>query len=112
MTSKLENTVARLVAETKNKADITLETIARKFGELLLRDIGLDDLKTVNRENAKDASPNICHSHDFCDANMVLAEAFEDSGIEPFPDDEQEMDKVIDLCNKVHGIAKQNNFYI
>jgi len=52
--------------------------LARKFSELLLRDIGEDNLAEVNRRNAvhaKQGDNGICASHDFCDANMTMLEA-------------------------------------
>jgi hypothetical protein len=38
--------------------------------------------------NAGETNASICHSHDFCDANMVMAAAFTANGIEPDVDDE------------------------
>ncbi len=34
-------------------------------------------MEEVNRLNREEYGPNVCASHDFCDANMPMAEAFE-----------------------------------
>lgn len=35
-----------------------------------------DVYEEIIKLNADEPSPSICHSHDFCDANMVMADAF------------------------------------
>lgn len=34
------------------------------------------DLKEMRRRNALQTDPSICHTHDFCDANALMDEAF------------------------------------
>lgn len=58
----------------------TAQAIADKFVELLRRDLSPEDLGEVCARNAT-AAPGVCHSHDFCDANMVMAEAFYTLGL-------------------------------
>jgi len=50
------------------------ERVARKFSELLAGCIGAENLKRAAARNAKGNRAG-CASHDFCDANMVMAEA-------------------------------------
>lgn len=46
-------------------------------------------VEVVSR-NADEESPNVCHSHDFCDANMAMAEAWENAfGFDPDVADEE-----------------------
>ena len=35
-----------------------------------------EDFAEMQRLNAAETNPSICHSHDFCDANMAMYEAF------------------------------------
>lgn len=46
------------------------------------RDIARVAWDQMLADNAAETDPNICHSHDWCDANMAMAEAFEDLGAE------------------------------
>jgi hypothetical protein len=54
----------------------TLETLAQNFSTLLLKELGQLQLMTVIELNTLEPDPNICHSHDFTDANMVMLEAW------------------------------------
>lgn len=51
--------------------------IAHRFAGNLLNDIGMNNLRTVIELNAAEPNAMVCHSHDFCDANMPMAAAFE-----------------------------------
>lgn len=53
-----------------------IELIADKFSELLLAEIGADNLRLVNKRNTTQEYAGACASHDFCDANIVMDEAF------------------------------------
>lgn len=53
----------------------TIAAIAEKFDELVRIELGPDYDVAVARNRAE-GDPNVCHTHDFCDANMVMAEAF------------------------------------
>lgn len=60
--------------------------LARVFVALLKRDIGETHYAQVVERNRTEENPSICHSHDFCDANEVMAEAFEcvaDAPVDP-----------------------------
>jgi hypothetical protein len=53
------------------------DTIAERFASYLQAEIG-DNFDEVCRRNATaDYQGGCCASHDFCDANMVMAAAFE-----------------------------------
>lgn len=52
-----------------------IDSMARAFVLGLQQAIGLDDMAQVIQLNKMETDPNICHSHDLCDANMVMAEA-------------------------------------
>lgn len=53
------------------------EAIAAKFSAILREWIGEEKVAEVVRRNAAEPHPSICHTHDFCDANMAMAEAWE-----------------------------------
>jgi hypothetical protein len=76
--------------------------VARKFSELLLRDIGASNLDEVNLRNAvhaKQGDNGICASHDFCDANMTMLEAM----AEVLDTDENE------ICGGPDGMSDATN---
>ena len=53
------------------------ERLARAFLAGLSHQLGAEALSEVDRLNKAEASPSVCHSHDFCDANVIMAAAFE-----------------------------------
>ena len=53
----------------------TTERLARAFSAELLKDIGRVGVAKVVAENAAEKDPHICHSHDYCDANMTMHNA-------------------------------------
>ena len=78
--------------------------------------------KTVIEDNKKETSDDVCHSHDTCDANMVMLDAFNDVGIDlendyvEFPgeglvDTKSDSAILINIWNKAWGEAKKNDFY-
>ena len=58
----------------------TPETVAAKFLTLLRAEIGEANYRTVCERNAAAPDATVCHSHDFCDANMVMLAVFTDLG--------------------------------
>ncbi len=60
--------------------DPTVETLARKFSEVLRRWLTPKEMLTVAQRNVKQAGEGTCASHDFCDANMAMLEAYESFG--------------------------------
>ena len=65
-----------------------------------------EELAAVDERNAREESPIVCHSHDFCDANVALAEVFEKYGLDPLSQD----DSIINLWNTAWDIAKVKGF--
>ena len=67
----------------KNKRPIrNAALVAHVFAVELRRAIGADAFAEVCRRNAAQPDGRVCHSHDFCDANMVMDEALRSIGIE------------------------------
>lgn len=52
--------------------------IANAFAIRLKKEIGEDKFKAVLEANRTEANPEICHSHDFVDANVLMDEAFKE----------------------------------
>lgn len=54
--------------------------LAQAFSELLREAIG-DRINDVIERNATEENPDACHSHDFCDANEIMLQAWRDCGL-------------------------------
>ena len=55
----------------------TIEEIALEFSKELLKELGNEDFKKMVKLSKANTDPMICVSHDFCDANMPMLEAYE-----------------------------------
>jgi len=55
----------------------TPEQLAATFIQTLRAHLGAERFAEVCRRNAAEPDPRVCHSHDFCDANIVMAEALD-----------------------------------
>ncbi len=53
----------------------TVAKLAKAFGRELLDDVGLFDVRAMIEDNKEETDPTICHSHDYCDANMDMYDA-------------------------------------
>ncbi|MEE8489378.1 MAG: hypothetical protein V3S43_03525 [Acidimicrobiia bacterium] len=62
---------------TTDNATILGEEVGKRFAEIVRRDLA-DDLEEIVRRNLTDEYENCCATHDFCDANMLMDEAFKD----------------------------------
>ncbi len=65
-------------------------TLSGTFAHLLRGRVGRKNMRAILKRNAADPDTRICHSHDFIDANDVMAIAFEivhgrppDTGADP-----------------------------
>lgn len=95
--------------------------IARQFVRNLIDELGADKVRLVAYRNSKQMHPNVCHSHDFCDANMIMDSAFIDCGFRTIGDeydkeipDDAELLKISDnntpVWNAAWDIAKRASF--
>lgn len=57
-----------------------IHAIALMFGRELRDALNPEQMDEVLARNAVETDSQICHSHDFCDANMVMLAAFEKLG--------------------------------
>ena len=83
-------------------------TLALEFGASLRALLSPEEMQLVIVRNAAETDSNICHSHDFCDANVVLHEVFLAHGMDPA--DEGGMEKWGSLWNETWMLAKGLGF--
>lgn len=50
-------------------------TLAKAFAEEISQALTPEQFDAVNERNASETNPNICHSHDYCDANQAMLDA-------------------------------------
>ena len=51
---------------------VSIESLAREFSKNLMSMISADDMIELVGRNRAETASGICHSHDYCDTNMVL----------------------------------------
>lgn len=96
----------------KTVTQIEPEILAREFSRVLAEYISVESVQNVVKLNKLETNPGVCHSHDFCDANMAMIEAV--SNVTGIP----EMDCYITddshhvAINKAWDLAKENGFYL
>ena len=86
----------------------TTETLASEFSRTLRACLTPQQMNEVALRNRKESCINVCHSHDFCDANMVLYDVFMKHGMDPA--DEGGPDLWGDLWNCAWDLAKAREF--
>lgn len=59
----------------------TAEQLSREFSRIVAEWCGANTGEIVLR-NIAEKNPNICHSHDFCDANQAMIDACENLGLD------------------------------
>lgn len=75
-------------------ATTAIDAIGAKFVETLREWLSPKAFEIMQIRNTYEDDKGICHSHDFCDANMAMAEAFE-MIVEREPDVADEQDVII-----------------
>ena len=71
-------------------------------------------MRIVLDRNAAQDNPDVCHSHDFCDANMVMQIAAKNLGYAENFDTADTEDRVDDCCNLWNAAwneAKSTGFF-
>lgn len=91
-----------------------VESLARAFAERLVFGLGDDTLREIAIKERDHHIDGCCHSHDYCDANVIMAEAFKAViGRETDDNDEGEMSQMdIDLWNEAWDLARKNLFWV
>ena len=88
----------------------TTETLALEFSQGLHACLGPHNMREVVERNRAETAPGCCHSHDFCDANMVLYEVFLRHGMSPAT--EEGMERHGALWNQTWNLAKSREFRV
>ena len=83
--------------------------LAKTFSRLLLEEVGEEALRTIIALNARYYDEASCHSHDFCDANVVMESAARVAGI--FREEDEESADLT-LWEAAWDLAKANEFYL
>lgn len=89
----------------------SVEALAEAFVRLLRMNLGQDVYDTVVDLNSRELNPDVCHSGDFCDSNMVMDAAFGELGVDPSSYGREDEDdgmpqEVCDLWNNAWDRAK------
>ena len=96
------------------------QDLAFAFARLLREELSETDMGEVIARNAAETHPNVCHSHDFCDANMVMLAAWQEltgrtmimlgDREELTAEESAAQDKEIAAWNAAWQIAKESEF--
>jgi hypothetical protein len=84
------------------------EQLARQFSAGLLAEIGADNLAQVIEINANSDNPSECATHDYCDANQTMIDAFENLFNKPLDILDYDQSFLIDAA---WTLAKTMRFY-
>lgn len=84
-------------------AEIDTDKLAEEFIGALKQWLTADEWAEMCAENATEEDNAICHSHDYCDANMAMQAAFESIGIKVDVDDDAQASAWNTAWNKAHG---------
>jgi hypothetical protein len=55
--------------------------VGDKFAELLRERLTDAEWQKMCKDNLAEIDANICHSHDYCDANMIMQDALDEFGM-------------------------------
>lgn len=87
---------------------MTATQLAAEFSRQLSAQLTTLEMASVVARNAIDTNPNVCHSHDFCDANQVMLDAMTALGATgEYSGDAAQ----VDLINEAWVIARAADFH-
>lgn len=86
-----------------------MDVMAREFIDLLKIWLTSEEMAEVVRRNEGENDPRICHTHDFCDANMAMHEVFMRHGMDVT--DEGGVSRFGQKWGEVWQTAKENRFW-
>ena len=105
---------------TQPTRDSKVFHIAFRFSDIICTWHTAEEMRDIISRNEAEEDDNVCHSHDFCDANEAMLQAFEQAlgremhlPSEVESGDCSEADEFYDMClwNDAWGMAKQERFY-
>jgi hypothetical protein len=89
---------------------VTIDSLAREFSQSLKSALSSEEMKELVQKNHAETTQGICHSHDYCDANMVLHEVFMKHGMDIA--DEGGRERWGEMWDAAWSLAKSNEFWI
>lgn len=92
--------------------DEQVTAIAEAFAEVMRQWLTPAEFEEMRLRNTR-YGPQVCASHDFCDANMAMDAAFEGLQIPTclyFPDNSREHEEACKLWNEAWDLAKRLYF--
>jgi hypothetical protein len=108
---KLQKLGKQAAAGSTAVASDMVTKVARDFANGLKKELSAEEMSEVVALNRGEQDDSICHSHDFCDANAAMAEAFKKNGQEA-PGVLDESDEAMELWNSAWDYAKQHEFWL
>ena len=88
----------------------TADAIALEFSQELRDCLSPEQMTEVVERNRTETIRGVCHSHDFCEANMVLYAVVMRHGIDPVS--EEGMERHGALWDQAWNLAKSREFRI
>ena len=88
------------------------ELLAKTFSRLLQEEIGLDKLTEINELNKTVQYLSCCHSHDMCDANMVMLSAWCEVNDVPLEEADIYNQGTFEAINMAWMVAQREGFYV
>jgi hypothetical protein len=86
----------------------TVDALAVEFCDAMREALTSGQMRQVVERNQAEPDAGVCHSHDFCDANMVLHEVFMRHGMDLSAEDTPAVWG--DLWNRTWDLAKARGF--
>lgn len=68
--------IAKLQTQAAQVLPMQAEKVGAKFESMLYATLGDENYAEAAARNRREPDPLICHTHDFCDANQVMMDAF------------------------------------
>ena len=87
----------------------TPESLAREFSDALKGLLLPEEIREIVERNREETNSRICHTHDFCDANVVLFDVFMKHGMDIA--DEGGRDRWGKLWDESWQMAKASDFW-
>lgn len=84
--------------------------LAAAFSRKLREWLSAEDIRDANHKNEWERNPSVCHSHDYCDANLAMQAAFMEFGIEAASAEFLNNTEATGLWSDAWDIAKQHQF--
>jgi hypothetical protein len=88
----------------------TAYALALEFSQDLPAFLGSEQMREVVERNRAEAAPGVCHSHDFCDANMAIYAVFLRHRMDPAS--EQGMERHGALWDEAWDLVKPRDFRV